>query len=217
MKTNHFFAQTISFILQPLLMPGYCIALLFAVTNLQEIYLNQLLWFLIPVFIFSFLLPVLFIYTLKKLRIIKDCTLSERRDRIMPYLLTCLSNVILIYYFYYAGHVYLWFLGVLAIPVAILVFAFIINLFYGICPHMLGIGGLLGGFMSVCFNVKAINPFLLFIVLFLLAGCLGAARLHIRRDTPSQVYTGFVAGFVLGYLCVWLAYYYQVYAINFNF
>jgi membrane-associated phospholipid phosphatase len=69
----------------------------------------------------------------------------------------------------------------------------------------LGIGGLSGGMMSVCFNVKGINPFVLFVILFLLAGFLAVARLRLNRETSSQVYTGFIAGFLLAYLCVWLS------------
>jgi hypothetical protein len=205
MRTNHFFAQALSFILQPLLMPLYSVGTLFLYTNLQEIYPDYLWRFLVPIFILSYLAPVLFIFILIKLKIAKDFSLVERRDRILPYLMTCISCIILVYYFYYIGHIYFWMLGVFTIPVIILIFAFLVNLFFGISPHMLGIGGLLGGMMSVCFNVKGTNPFVLFILLFLLAGFLAVARLQLKRDTPSQVYCGFVVGFVLAYLCVWLS------------
>ncbi|MDR1810308.1 MAG: hypothetical protein LBR34_07895 [Prevotella sp.] len=205
MRTNHFFAQALSFILQPLLMPFYSVGMLFFYTNLAEIYPDYWLRFMTPFLILGFLTPVLFIFVLIKLKIVKDFALTERRDRILPYLIACISYLILAYYFYYLGHIYFWMLGIFAVPVIILIFAFLTNLFYGISPHMLGIGGLLGGVMSVCFNVKVSNPFILFVLLFVLAGLLAVARLQLKRDTPAQVYSGFIAGFTLAYLCVWLS------------
>lgn len=208
MKTNNILAHIFSFILQPLLMPLYSIGLLFACTNFYDIYSNQILRFFIPIFIFSFLMPSLFIFVLKKLSIIKDYSLTERRDRVLPYMMAWFSNAILVYYFYQSSHVYIWFLGLLSVPVVILIFAFLINLFWGISPHMLGIGGLIGSFMSICFNVKGINPFAIFILLFILAGCLGVSRLKLQRDTPPQIYAGFILGFILAYFCVWISAYY---------
>ncbi|GAB6010492.1 hypothetical protein [Viscerimonas tarda] len=203
MRLNIFFAHAFSFILQPLLMPLYSIGLLFAYTNFHDIYMGQMLRFLIPVFIFSYFMPVLFIIILNNLKLIKGYALTERRDRVLPYLMTCFSNLILVYYFYQSSHPPVWFLGLLSIPVIIIIFAFIINLFWGISPHMLGIGGLIGGIMSVCFNVKGLNPFILFIVLFILAGCLAVSRLELKRDTSAQLYAGFICGLCLAYFCVW--------------
>lgn len=67
---------------------------------------------------------------------------------------------------------------------------------------MLGIGGLIGGILSVCFNVKGSNPMLLFAILFVLAGLLGVCRLYLRANSAAQVYVGFIIGFVLAYASV---------------
>ena len=72
---------------------------------------------------------------------------------------------------------------------------------------MMGIGGLIGCTLSVCYNIKGLNPFVLFIILFILAGCLGVSRLVLKRHTPAQVYIGFLVGFVISYLCVWIGTY----------
>ena len=203
MSINNFIAHLFSFILQPLLMPFYSIALLFTYTNFYEIYSKQMLWFFIVIFVFSYFMPALFILVLKKLKLVKNYALTDKKDRHLPYLMTCFSNAILVFYFYQSVPVYSWFLGLLAIPVIILIFAFIVNLFWRISPHMLGIGGLIGSILSVCFNIKGLNPFVLFVVLFILAGCLAVSRLYLKRDTHMQMYVGFIAGFILAYLCVW--------------
>jgi len=185
-------------------MTFYSVALLFAYTSFYEVYSAQALKFLFPVFLFTFFVPSVFILLLKKLKIIKDYTMSDRKDRILPYMMTCFAHVMLLYY-YFKADVNLWFLGLLAVPVIILLFALIINFFWRISAHMLGIGGLIGSTMSICYNIKGLNPFILFTVLFILAGFLAVSRLYLKRSTVPQVYTGFILGFMLAYFTVWIS------------
>lgn len=191
-------ARIVSVFLQPFLMPLYSVALLFVYTNFYGMYTGQILRFLIPVFVFSFLLPSLFSIVLCKLGYIEDLTLSNRDERTFPYLIFLTSNLSLVYFFYSAG-VYPWFIGLVAAPALIALVGLIINLIWKISVHMLGIGGLIGGVLSVCLSVKGVNPFHLFIILFVLAGLLGVARLFLKRSTPAQVYLGFLIGLVLAF------------------
>ena len=200
-KIGNFIAKLISFLLQPLLMPLYSVALLLVYTNFYDIYAGQVMRFLIPVATFSFLLPCLFILILWRLKYIKQLDSIEQGERTFPYIVFFASGLSLFYFFYTAGVNY-WFLGLIAVIPLIAFVAFIINLFWKISVHMLGIGGLIGGVLSVSFNVNNTNPWMLFGILFFLAGCLGVSRLYLKVSTPAQVYVGFILGVILAFATV---------------
>lgn len=199
-------ARIISIILHPFLMGVYGVSLLFIYTDFNIIFAGQFIRFLSPVFFLSCIIPMSSIYFLKKAGLIKNYDLSERQDRITPYLVTFFSYSLLIYYFFTAK-LFIWFLATLFVPVLLIAIGGIINSFWKISAHMMGIGGLIGSTLSVCYNVKGTNPYVLFIILFILAGCLGVSRLILKRHTPAQVYVGFLVGLIVSYLCVWLGTY----------
>lgn len=194
-------AKFFSAIFQPLLMPFYSLALLAVYTNFYQMYFGQILRFLIPTLLFTLFIPALFIFVLKKMRYIRDYSLSYAADRTLPYIIFIISNVSLTFFFY-NSHVFYWTLGLIAAPAFIAFVGMIINFFWKISAHMLGIGGLVGGVLSVCFNVKASNPMILFAILFVLAGFLGVCRLYLKANSAAQVYVGFIIGFVLAYASV---------------
>lgn len=199
-------AKIISIILHPFLMGVYGISLLFIYTDFNLIFAGQFTRFISPVFFLTCVIPASSIYFLKKAGLIKDYSLSDPRDRFTPYLVTFFAYALLIYYFY-SAKLFIWFIAVLAAPLFLILIGAIINIYWKISAHMIGIGGLIGCTLSVCYNVKGVNPYVLFIILFILAGCLGVSRLVLKRHTPSQVYIGFLVGLIVSYLCVWLGAY----------
>ncbi|PXV62516.1 hypothetical protein CLV62_11958 [Dysgonomonas alginatilytica] len=194
-------AKCFSAIFQPLLMPFYSLALLAVYTNFYHMYAGQILRFLIPTLLFTLFIPALFIFVLKKMRYIRDYSLEYAPDRTLPYMIFIISNISLTLFFY-NSHVFYWVLGLIAAPVFIAFTGMLINFFWKISAHMLGMGGLIGGILSVCFNVKGSNPMVLFAILFILAGILGVCRLYLRANSAAQVYVGFIIGFVLAYASV---------------
>ncbi len=200
-KIGQGIARVYSTIFQPLLIPFYSLALLIVYTNFYQMYVGQILKFFIPTLLFTFVLPALFILVLKKMRYIRDFELSYAPDRTLPYLIFIISNVSLTLFFY-NSHVFYWTLGLIAAPAIIALVGLIINFFWKISAHMMGMGGLVGGVLSVCFNVKGSNPMILFTILFILAGLLGVCRLYLRAHTAAQVYVGFILGFIIAYASV---------------
>jgi membrane-associated phospholipid phosphatase len=67
---------------------------------------------------------------------------------------------------------------------------------------MFGIGGLLGGVMSVSYFIEKSNPYQLFMVLFVIAGLVGVSRLKLQRHTLGQVIGGFILGLIIAILSV---------------
>lgn len=202
-------ARIISIILHPLFMGMYAVGLLFVYTDFKFVFANQILFFLAPFFILTFLIPANALFLLKKAHLIKDYDLKDRKERFLPFLIIFCCYALLFYYFYQAG-LYVWFLSLLLAPLFLLIITAIISTFWKISAHMMGIGGLIGGVLSVCYNVKGLNPFFLFIILFILAGCLGVSRLILKRHTPAQVYTGFVIGLAVTYISVAIGVYINI-------
>ncbi|MDD2314900.1 MAG: hypothetical protein WCR50_07755 [Proteiniphilum sp.] len=196
-------SHVISTVFQPLLMPTYGIMLLFVYTYFGVIYSHQFWQIVSPVILFSFAIPAILIFLLFRMGIISDLSLKVRRERFYPYLITLLSYSAMIV-FYYRMHMPRWFMMIMAASVAIMVIAIFITLLWKISAHMFGIGGLIGGAMAVSFYVERSNPYYMFMGLFIIAGLVGTSRLILKRHTLSQVIAGFLLGFLVSFMFVWV-------------
>jgi len=141
---------------------------------------------------FTFVLPVLNIYLMYKLKRIQSFILSEQKERTFPYIMTAIFYFGLFYLFY---DLRIWEsikLFVLCAGTAIL-FTAVINLRYKISAHMVGIGGIVG--MMISLNLLLQYDLFPFIIVSILAGgIIGWARIILEEHKPSQVYTGFLLG-----------------------
>ncbi|WP_313381130.1 hypothetical protein [Proteiniphilum saccharofermentans] len=196
-------AHLISTIFQPLLMPIYGVMLLFVYTYFGVTYLQQFWLIITPVILFSFAIPAILIFMLYKIGVISDLSLKVRRERIYPYIITLLSYSVMIF-FYYRMNMPPWFLMIMVSSVAIMLVAILITLKWKISAHMFGIGGLIGGAMSVSYFVEHSNPYFMFMGLFIIAGLVGTSRLILKRHTLAQVIAGFLLGFLFSFVCVWI-------------
>ena len=196
-------AHLISTIFQPLLMPIYGVMLLFVYTYFGVHYLQQFWVIIIPVALFSFAIPAILIFILYKIGVISDLSLKIRSERIYPYVITLISYSVMIF-FYYRMHMPTWFLMIMVSTVAIMIVAILITLKWKIRAHMFGIGGLIGGAMSVSYFVEHSNPYFMFMGLFIIAGLVGTSRLILKRHTLAQVIAGFLLGFFLSFVFVWI-------------
>ena len=195
--------QIISIILHPMLMGVYMISLLFVYTDFNLLFSGQYIRFISPVLFLTCIVPVSGLYFLQKSRPLRDPAQTTTFDKLMPMLVVFFAYSLLIYYFH-SAKLFIWFLSLLAVPLVLIVIYILIGLKWKISLHMLAIGGLIGSTLSVCYNIKGVNPFVLFIILFILAGCLGVARLVLKKETPTQVYIGFLIGVVVAYLCIYI-------------
>lgn len=197
------FSHVISTIFQPLLMPIYSIALLFLYTHFRFVYIQDFWVIIMPAVVFAFLLPAAFIWMLYKLKIVSDLSLKIRKERLFPYLISLFCYSLMIWFYFRMG-MPRWFLMLSAASVAVMLIAILITLWWKISAHMLGIGGLTGGVLAVCYFVEHSNPYYLFILLFVIAGMVGTSRLVLQRHTLGQVIAGFLVGFSLSFQFVWL-------------
>ena len=194
-------SHVISTVFQPLLMPTYGVMLLFMYTYFGVAYSNRFWHIVTPIMLFSFVIPGILIYLLLRIGLISDLSLKVRKERFYPYFITLLSYSAMVI-FYYKAQMPTWFITMMAGSIAIMIIAILITLVWKISAHMFGVGGLVGGVMSVCYYVEHSNPYWLFIGLFILAGSVGTSRLILKRHTLSQVIAGFLLGFSVAFMFV---------------
>ena len=210
-------SRIISYIFHPLLMLTYIVGMLLVI-NPYIFGFNspsQGVELLMRIFFSSFFLPALCVFLMYKLEFISSIELEDRQERIIPYIAS--------------GVFYLWvwqsvksdtnshsilLTAVLGTTVA-LFSAFVINLFWKISLHAVGVGGLIGilltawwfcnyGMFSLTLPVlgtieMSINLLIIFTIF--IAGIVCSARLYLQIHTPKQLY----AGLALGLLCMFIA------------
>jgi hypothetical protein len=193
------FFSIISAIFHPLLMPTYgCFILFFLKSGTPYDLLTplKLKWIITGmVFTFTFLFPSFYIFSLYKMKRISTLTLHHQNERTFPYLITACFYLGL---FYMLRDVQLWNsikLMILGAGISILL-AMFVNLKYKISAHGIGIGGLFGGLITVSF-FSQINLTPYYLLIIIIAGLTGSARLYLQEHRPSQIYTGFFLGLLV--------------------
>ncbi len=157
-------------------------------------------------FVFTAIVPGIFIFLLVKNGAARDIELSDRKERALPYLIFVISIAACIY-FLYRMLMPFWLLALLMGACTALFMALCINFAWKISAHAIGIGGLLGGIMGVA-HIHMINPYWAFIVVLLIAGLVGTSRIFLKRHTPMQVYAGFCLGFICTFVASLMSYIY---------
>lgn len=192
---NAALARTLSWLLHPSLMPSIFMALFFHYSPLTAYILPvpyKVMVFGI-VFFFTFLMPGLTVFAMQKTGQVESLLLRTTEERRLPFWMTTM------YYFaaYYVMHEVrlpamfsLTMLGA-AISVGL---AALINHFWKISIHMIGIGGVCGALLGLGRFIEA-DVTLPFVVFILLSGLLAGARLERKAHDTSQLLAGYLVGF----------------------
>ncbi|HLP03786.1 MAG TPA: phosphatase PAP2 family protein [Paludibacter sp.] len=195
--------KIITVIFQPLLMPTYGMALLM---NMDVFGLLPALWRWVAVigtFVFTGLLPAIPVLLLMRRGEVHDVFISRREERTMPYLFSFMAYVFWALFMWRTMQFPL-FIVAMGIGSAISIFLItIINMRWKISAHMAGMGGLAGAIFGVSYRM-AINPVWLFIIVLTASTIVALSRIELKAHSPLQT----VAGFVVGFLAVFLPCFY---------
>lgn len=192
-------AHIISFIFHPLLMATYgCLLLFFGFTD--SIYfiftpLRVKLVITLTVFAFTFLLPVLNLLILYKMKYISSLKIEDRKERTFPLLISAFCYLGLFYLIYDFN---IWpaiKLFVLGAGIGILITT-IVNFWWQISAHMIGVGGMFGAMIALSIYLQ-MPLFFSLSACIIVAGFIGFARLILKAHNPAQVYVGFLTGLTL--------------------
>lgn len=208
-------ARIVSVLFHPLLILTYMLVVfmlvnpyVFGIHTIAEPLGIQLI---LRVFLSSFFIPMVAVLMLRFTGLIASLEMSEREERIIPYVVT--------------GIFYLWLfrnlLGNTTIPPLFTSFAlgtnialflaFFINLFSKISIHAVGMGGIIGMVVllmsyfpeyhtiAIPFRgdeVIEISSSVLLLLALFLAGLVGTSRLSLQAHAPKDLYGGYFIGFV---------------------
>ncbi len=199
MKVVHYISCFFSILLTPLLMPTYGMIVALWMSNLLVLTLPAKLTVILVVFALTCILPALLFLLLKFLKVISSTELNNRKERLLPYIITIVCYVATaMYLFSINAPQWLWmfmFGGGCAALISM-----IVNFKWKISAHMAGIGGFIA---LVCrINADGDGIFELLPVIcaaIFIAGVLGTSRIAMERHTFWQV----VAGAANGFICVY--------------
>jgi membrane-associated phospholipid phosphatase len=185
----------------PLLMPTLVfVFLLFGVPHVAHFDIYNKFLILAMVFVSTFLVPLISLFTMKLTKQIGSLHLDSREERVFPFFLIS---------FFYILSSYMFYLKLEAEPAFILALAAIstcvtllacITFFWKISAHMTGVAGLTA--IVMVFGVKYPTVDLLPLVLLsvTVSGAVGSARLRLNAHRPSEILGGFALGFLVCYL-----------------
>lgn len=197
------YSRIISGLAHPMLMPLYAIYLIFhSNTFLAFTPFPLVKAIYMIVFITTVLLPLSCLPLLKSYSLITSYSLTERKDRMIPLALAIISYSLGFYLLMKLPGTNIFARLQLAgiISLALLL---IISYWWKISLHMAGIGGLCA--LIFTFSMRISTSLRgMFMMTILAAGLLAYSRLKLEVHKPSQIYAGFLLGFVV--VCVTFLY-----------
>jgi len=191
------FAKILSVVFQPLFIPIYTMVLLFGTETYLTYAISSQLRDLIfgVVLINSLFLPMAVFLFLLHRGVIESLHMRNAHERTLPFITVIIFQLSTFFLFKKLPMPDLIPQLVLAGAVSVLL-ALVINLRWKVSIHMLGMGGLVGTFIGLALRYQ-VNALYLVMVLTLLSGLVGYARLRLDAHTPGQVYVGWLLGTAL--------------------
>ena len=156
------------------------------------------------VYCFTILTPTITIFLFRKINGFARQELSERKKRYVPILLTIISYVFCLLMMRKLNIP--WYMtGIIFVSLVISIICILVNLKWKLSEHMAGMGGIIGGLVSLSALVSY-NPVVWVCRFILIAGILGSARIVLGHHTLGEVLSGFVVGLVCSFLILHPAY-----------
>lgn len=200
------FANIVSILFHPLLMITYGMIMALLYTYLAIYPMNMKLIMLGGAFVCTAVIPGVFILLLRFSGSVSDLELTDRRERVLPFLVMIFSLLVFVF-FIRRMQVPFWLIALLIGTAFSLLVSMCVNFYWKISIHGVGIGGLIGAVMGIA-RVHMINPFYLFIFLIFAAGLVATSRIILNKHTPMQVYGGICLGFICTFVASLFSYIY---------
>lgn len=196
-------AKGLSYLFHPLLIATWLFTLLavYFPPALYPIKIETHLYFVIFIAVLTFVLPALNLFFFKQFKVIRSLEMTDRADRIKPFLFITLIYLACTLVFYYKTRISLQdnVFKLLVIIDALVVASFLITLVYKASIHSMAISGVLGILLPLTKAAEDGRLFVPFLVVVVLAGLIMSARLQMQAHTPRQVMIGAMVGFAIGF------------------
>lgn len=198
-----FFYKFISYVFHPLLF-SFMGSFLYLYLTPKHIVKEQEYIILFVVFVSTYIIPVLLLALLKKVKLIDDYHLKTINERKFPILFFIMLSFLIGRAMIGIGIVDLLAFSFFGVAFALSFTYLLFNINIKTSLHTLGIGGIIG-FVMVISHEYQLNFNALLAFLFILAGFIGLSRLALNAHRPKEVYIGFL----LGIVCQWMSF--QIY------
>lgn len=194
-------AKVISIVFHPVLVPSLGLLLLMN----SGFYFSMLSWeakryVMLIVFFTTCILPLLSV-SIMAVSPKFDINMPKSTDRVFPLLAASV--------FYYLGFVLLGRVSMFPVfklymlaSVLVIVSLLVISLKWKISNHMAAIGGLAGTFFALSFR-KGLNPVYSLMIIILVSGLIGTARMALKKHDVWQIIAGYALGFAILYIVVY--------------
>ena len=186
-------SQSLSVLIHPIFMPIVLLKLFLYLSPISFLLISPYIDFVTNMLILTtIIVPVFIIFLLKLNNLINSFEMKSLEERPLPLLLAGTSMLI--------GYIIIYpiismfeMIKITFLCAILIVFASsLVSKYWKISLHMLGLGGVTGMVLGVHFLIDSNIPILM--LLLILSGMLGSARLYLRAHNHSQVYVGFLLG-----------------------
>jgi hypothetical protein len=193
-------AKTISWLFHPLIMSCVVLALLFRFDNEISLVYSRNIQFTIlgMAFITTVLIPLLLVWFMFRLGIIRSFYMHTREERLFP-LLAAAIFYYLTYYLLRGIHLPLIYPMYMLAATSLSILLIVVNFFMKVSLHMSGMGAVCGLFTGLVIH-RQVEATWLVILAILLSGMVGTARLKLNTHQPAELYTGWMMGAILMFL-----------------
>jgi hypothetical protein len=190
------FPNAISVVLHPLVMPSLGLLILFNSIVPLALMSDKGKQIIISLVIICTLVLPLTIFSFLYFRKFPDkLLLTEKKDRILPLIFTSVLYYLAFYLLRQMGAPYIVQIFLFSASFSVFI-TLLISFFWKISAHTIGIGGVCA-LVVVLLIVYRIDVMLYLMITILLSGIIGFARLSLNEHTPSQIYFGFIVGFMV--------------------
>ncbi len=189
----YWISRLFAHLLHPMIMPTISVLLINAFSTIQ---IPQEYYYLVLGIVFAgtYVVPALMVVLMLLFGIVKNVGLPKRQDRSWPLLFSALSVYATerILEHLYAPADILHFLQGTTLS---LVVGSFVNQAIKASVHVAGIGGLIAVVLAISI-LGQVNLYFILAPLILLAGFLATTRIYLKAHQPSEVYIGFLVGFL---------------------
>jgi hypothetical protein len=189
-----FIYKVISYVLHPLLF-AFMGSFIYLYLTPKHVAKQQEYIILFVVFVSTYIIPIILLALLKKVKLIDDYHLRSINERKFPVLFFIMLSFLIGRALIGIHLVDLLAFSFFGVAFALSFTYLLFNLKIKTSLHTLGIGGIIGFVMVMSYEYQ-LNFTAFLAGLFVVAGLIGISRLALNVHSPKEVYIGFVLGIV---------------------
>jgi hypothetical protein len=189
-----FIYKVISYVLHPLLF-AFMGSFIYLYLTPKHVAKQQEYIILFVVFVSTYIIPIILLALLKKVKLIDDYHLRSINERKFPVLFFIMLSFLIGRALIGIHLVDLLAFSFFGVAFALSFTYLLFNLKIKTSLHTLGIGGIIGFVMVMSYEYQ-LNFTAFLAGLFVVAGLIGISRLALNAHSPKEVYIGFVLGIV---------------------